>query len=430
MSSIHRRTLLRSLGPIAGALFAGCSTSTNETAEGPPTPSPTKSPTATETQTGTALTGGAGPLPEKSWPLPHRGITNGGYLPGGPLFKTEPEVDWQVVPSTPPDQSFSPDFTVPVINDDRLYTVNRLWFGPNEEGPDQHFLRAYDTATGDELWEFTIPAESGRDIPTRPAIGDDVVLVGQGQRLHAVGIAEGVEQWSRELDESIEAVYPTRDQTFVKTNRSVVALNSDAAHAWTKKFEAFPETLAQGTANLYVTVSRRLLALDPTTGDVRWSQMLPAVDGGYAAKNLITVADGVFALQHSGDLYAFSKTGRQVWQADDQYGSLSTDGSRLYATAEDILRAFAVTTGDRLWELRCEDVKDCNSSGSFRKPVVTDSALYASHSSGRLVAVRPNNGTVLWSLEAPTDFDNLSLGPDAIYGVGFEFDPLVKLQPS
>jgi hypothetical protein len=47
-----------------------------------------------------------------------------------------------------------------------------------------------------------------------------------------------------------------------------------------------------------------------------------------------------------------------------------------------------------------------------------------------LVAVRPTTGTVLWTLDAPTDFDHLSLGSDAIYGVGFEFEPLVKLRSS
>jgi outer membrane protein assembly factor BamB len=339
-------------------------------------------------------------------------------------------VDWQVVPTTPPDQYFTPDFTNPVIADGQLYVVNRYWFGPNEASPDQHLLRAYDTTTGDERWAFTIPQGPGRSVPTRPAIGDGVVLVGQGRRLHAVGIAEGSEAWSRRLDGAIDAIYPTRDRTYVKAHWSVVALNARSERTWTREFDAFPETLARGNDNLYVAAGRRLLALNPATGDVRWQRMLPAVAGGYAVKSLVTVADGVFALQNGGDLHAFSETGTHVRHADGRYRSLSTDGSRLYARTEGTLRALAVTTGTKEWEVRCEDLADCDSAGGFRKPVVTDTALYSSHSSGRLVAVRPTTGTVLWTLDAPTDFDHLSLGSDAIYGVGFEFEPLVKLRSS
>lgn len=446
-----RRTFLEYVGITAGALLAGCNTPSDGTPDTPSTSTATKSPsetkeigtptdaeksrptessTETDTPPASELAGGTGPLPEKVWPLPHRGISHGAYLPDGPLFESEPVVDWQIVPKTPSDRPFTPNFTTPVIADGRLYTVKKHRFGANQASPDEHFLRAYDTSTGDERWEFTIPQGSGRSLPTRPAIGDEVVLVGRGQRLHAVGMAEGSEAWSQEFDKVIDAVYPMQDRTYVKAGWSLVTLNANTDRAWTKEFDAFPEILAQGPDNLYVAASRRLLALDPTTGNVRWQQTLPTVEGGYAIKRLITVAAGVFALQASGDLYAFSNTGRQVWHADDQYRSLSTDGSRVYARtmSEGMLRALAVPTGKPVWEVRCQDLPECESEGSFHKPVLTDTALYTSYSSGRVVAVRPTDGTIIWTVAGPTDFAHLSLGSDAIYGVGFGMDPLVKLR--
>lgn len=339
-------------------------------------------------------------------------------------------VDWQVVPTNPYEDRYTPEFTKPVIADGRLYTVNRLRFSTMVERPDRQFLRAYDATTGEELWEYAFQHGNSAFLPPSPVVGDGVVLVGHDQRLRAIGPAEGNEMWRRNLGEVIHAVYPGVDRTYVRAHRSVVAVNGNDTRAWTKEFEEFPGALARGDDNLYVAVSRRVLALDPATGDVRWRQTLPAVGGGHGVRSLVTVAGGVFVLQNSGDLYAFSGGGERIWRADDRCDSLSTDGSRLYAGTKGTLRALAVATGKKVWELRCGDLAGCDSASRFGKPAVTDSALYASLDSGLLAAVRPDDGTVLWSLDETTGFEHLALGSDAVYGVGSEDEPLVRLRPS
>lgn len=446
MPSLPRRALIRTLGLSGVALLAGCNSQSDGTGDTTPTrtttaPSPeresptdTATPPETETQTETEtphpeeLDAGAGPLPATVWPLPHRGASNGSYLPHGPQIESEPGVDWQVSPTTPPDQDHHPpDFTVPVIADGLLYTVNRLRATPEVERPEGHFLRAYDTTTGEAVWEYTVDHGSGTALPTPPAVGNGVVWVGQAERLHAVGMADGTEVESQQLPAPIDAIYPTRDRTYVTAGSSIVTVDPNTERIWTKQFETAPVTLAKGTDKLYAAVSRRVLALDPATGDPRWHKPLPAGGNEYTVNHLVTVAGGVLVLQHNGTLSTFTQTGTRGWRADGAYQSLSTDGSRVFAGMEDGLRALRSKTGERVWELTCDDLADCAAGSFFGKPAVTDSALYTSLDTGHLVAVRPTDATVLWSLEEPTGFKHLSLGSDALYGVGFESEPLVKL---
>lgn len=439
MPSRSRRALLQSIGATGISLLAGCNTASEETPattagttpeSATETPTPTESETTeTESETPAEIAGGPGPLPEAVWPLPHRGPTNGAYLPDGPVIDAEPVIDWQVEPSVPPDEDHNaPEFTAAVIADGRVYTVNRLRVTPEIQRPEAHFLRAFDTTTGEEVWEYTIEHGSGRDIPTWPAVGDGVVFVGQEDRLYAVGLASGTEAWSRTFAEPIDAIYPSRAWTYVQAHHSIVALAADTEQRWSKEFESVPDTLATGTDTMYVTVSRQLFALDPPTGDVRWNKPLPAVGDGDAVKDLVAVEGGVFALQHSGDLYAYDTSGTRVWRSDARYQSIATDGERLYAGSEGLLRALAVGTGRPVWEVACEDVAECEADSTFRKPVVTEGAVYTSLPSGRLIAVRPTEGTIRWGLDTTMDVMHLSLGPDGIYTGGGELDPLVKLQ--
>ena len=439
MPSRPRRTLLRSIGATGIALLAGCNTASEETTEtttGTTTASTTETTTSTETEATTdeaeppaEMAEGPARLPKTVWPLPHRGPTNGGYLPDGPRLETEPVIDWQVDPTVPPDQDhYAPEFTEPVIADGRLYTVNRLRITPEVERPEAHFLRVFDTTTGEQAWEYPIEQGPDRGMPTSPAVGDGVVLVGQGTELYAVDPGTETEAWSRTFAEPIDAVYPSRDWTFVNAHHSIVALAPDTEQRWTKDVDSVPDAMATGTDAVYVAFNRQLLALDSTTGDVRWQASLPAGEDGIAVNHLLAVEGGVFALQHSGDLHAYNTAGERVWAGEERYQSISTDGARLYAGGDGLLRALSVGTGATVWEVDCEDVAECAAGSTFRKPVVTDTALYTSLTSGRLLALGPSDGTIRWGFDPPMDVMHLSLGSDAIYALGGELDPLVTLR--
>lgn len=441
----NRRIFLRSVGVIGSILLAGCNANPDEavtssrrtTGVGPDGTeatvttggSPTTSPPDTGTSTATAappLGGDPGPLPDEPWPLPKRSITNGSYLPEGPIFDQEPTIDWKIQPSVEGEQDhFDPMFSTPVIADGRLFVVKRLIYGPMQSPPDRHLLLAYDAHSGERRWQQSIRHGASFKPPGAPAVRDNEVFVGHDRSLRAYGFDDGTDRWRRSIDEPIYAIYPTSTRIYLRGHRSVRAISAGGTDPWTATFDHFPGALAVGTRNLYVAVSRRLQALDPESGTTRWNRTLPATSG-YGIDDLVTVEGGVFVRQNSGDLYAFDKAGRPIWHLDGPYTSISTDGGRLYAGAEGTLSAVDVGTGKRLWELSCSSLNGCNSTRTFGAPVVTDEAVYAPIDSGHLVAVYPDDGSVQWSTKLTQRVESITLDEEALYIVGDERDPLIR----
>lgn len=447
MDALNRRALLRRLGAVSAGLVAGCNAAPDaasrspspgtgrSTTASPGTPTSTATPEQTSTATETptpAFSGNPGPLPEATWPLTYRGMTNASYLPDGPGFERKPIVDWTVQEPVEDDpEYFDPRLTPPVIADGRIYTTKRLTYGPEQSPPDQHYLMAYATTSGETRWKQPIRKGSSARFPTAPAIQGNTVFVGHDRILRAHDTAAGEEAWRRDLEGPIAAIFPTPDRTYVRTHRSVVAVGEDGTVHWTDDRSDFPGALALGTRNLYVGASRRLVALNPETGEVRWKRTLPAT-GGYGITRLVTVDGGVFALQNSGDLYTFDADGKPVWNPDGSYGAISTDGGRLYATVQEAgtLRTFDIATGRRLWELACTDVDGCDSAVHVGKPVVTGDAVYVPMDGGHLVAVRPADGSVRWRLDMARRVPVITLGENAMYSVGDYEESITRLSAS
>lgn len=447
MPSFERRAFLRRLGAISAGLVAGCNAMPDRTTE-PTAPAttvpatsqspersdtPSESPTTGDDRTGSgtqpsALSGAPGPLPAATWPLTYRGVTNASYAPDGPEFEGKPTVDWVLnEPVEEESGNFDPQLTPPVVADGRLFTTKNLSYGPEQVPPDHHYLISYDATSGTTLWKQPIRVGSRPTFPTAPAVHGSTVFVGQDQILSAHDIEDGEEAWQRDLDDSIDAVYPSPDRTYIRGDRSAAAIDDEGQVLWTIGLGHSPVALALGTRHLYVGVSRRILAVNPVTGKVRWERTLPATsDSGIV--RLVTVDGGVFALQNSGDLYTFDASGKPVWNPDGSYGAISTDGGRLYATVTEAgaLRSFDIATGKQLWELGCSDVEGCDAARHVGKPVVTGSEVYVPLDGGHLVAVRPDDGSILWRVGMEERVPVVTLGEDALFSLGDYEESIVK----
>jgi outer membrane protein assembly factor BamB len=430
MPALDRRALLRSLSAPGLVLVGGCASNTDGSES-------TGEPVTTESTVGTtdetlmeptveagspSFGAGPGPLPEKSWPLTHRSASNCPLLPDGPSFADDVREDWHEEPIARDEEDpSSPEFSGPVVSDGQVIVANRLRFTPNNEAPDTQLVRAFDAGSGEQTWKYTIGSQSDpavRDIPTTPAVWGDTVLVGQGQTVRAVDVGDGTESWRRSLGTQVHAVVPERTRTYIRAHRSIIALSTDNNVVWTTPLEEFPETLAVGHRHVYVSVSRKIHALDPEDGAKRWSVELPAVEGGYALSRLVAVEGGIIAIQNSGTLSAFDENGERCWRADTRYNAFVTDGIRVYARSAGTLRALGVHTGERLWELTCSDRPSCESPTKFGPAVLAGDSLVAVLDDGGLLGVTPAIGTLRWSLDDGPRFENLALGPDALYGVG------------
>ena len=453
MPSQSRRLYLRSVALAATGVLAGCpgdgSTETGApdtapptdatgtastpvtTGGGPsraatPTEDPTATPSATEAQTATPdptdtpeprVGGGPGPQPDAAWPLPERSAANGAYNPTGAAFEESPSVDGRVTATRPRGtEEYDPAFLHPVVADGRVYAVNALRYGPEQPAPERQRLRAFDAASGEQLWAHDIVDETERvTVPTTPAVADGVVSVAAGETLRAVDAADGSTVWTRSQSEiDAELMVPASDRTYVTGYETVAALDDAGEVTWTVSVDVDASAPpARGRDALYVgTHDGRLVALDPATGDRRWTERVTRVSTeDWSVESVVTADRGAFVRLDSGDVCAVDGNGSLVWRAGGEYTSLAGDGTRLYCgTHTGWLRALDAATGDVDWEVELGNVVD----SLTESPVVTGDLLYATVDDDRLAAVRTDDGTELWRLQVR--FSNLALGGDALFG--------------
>jgi len=451
MSLRSRRRVLRAFGLIAAGSLAGCPGGATEsetpqadatgTARGPATatddgvvdtPTATRDSTAepavtaTEEPTPTAdstaipeprVGGGPGHQPDATWPLPDRSAANGAYNPAGAIFEESPSVDWQVTATRPRGtEEYDPAFLHPVVADGRVYAVNALRYGPDQRAPERQRLRAFDASSGDQLWSHDVVDETGRiTVPSVPAVADGVVFVAAGETLGAVDAADGSTVWTRsQSDIDVEHIVPASEHTYVVGYETVAALDDAGEETWTASVDANASAPpARGADALYVgTPDGRLVALDPATGDRRWTERVTRVaTDDWSVESVVTAARGAFVRLDSGDVCAVDATGSQVWRAGGEYTSLAGDGTTLYCgTHTGWLRALDAATGEVSWELELGTVVD----SLTESPVVAGDLLYVTVDDDRLAAVRTDGGTGLWRLQVR--LSNLALGENALFG--------------
>lgn len=434
---MRRRQLLSSA--LAGSLFlAGCqqrdtdaktttTTATSPTASATRTTEPTTIETEqTEpTEPSEAVIGGdSWRLPDSVWPQPYRSPSKTAYLPSGPGFTSAPDIDWSRTPTTEKDP-YSPAFTPPAIVDDELYTVQALLFGPQVAQPEEHFLNAL-TPDGDERWTEPITADDdSTPVPTFPVVHGDHALVGVDKEVQVFDRETGDLAWTVGVEDSVEGLIPTPDRVYVRAGRSICAIAAERRR-WTTPFEEYPGTLAVGIDAVFATTSRRLHRLDPASGRIRWTQELPAVEGGWAVNRLLAVPGGVLARQNSGHLYAYTASGKEVWRTRGIEDALATDGNTLFAGTNGSVRALRVADGEPLWERRCEEIPGC---GGGRQPLslaATADNVYVPLEDQTLAALDTRDGSVRWSQSTPEMVERIALTTDAVYGVGDSLDPLVR----
>lgn len=425
MSSPPRRAFLQALVGTTVAL-AGCQ-SNNE----PTTTASTSSNTRTETPTPTeepdpeAIGGGFDSLPSVVWPVSDRGPSNSAYLPAGPEFTKAPDVGWELTPTNPDEDHYSPRYLQPVIAGDTIYAVNALVYGTNVPQPDNHYLHAVST-TGARNWEMTVSAGDSTSVPSFPAIYNEFVLLGLEQVLRAYERPTGDTAWTVDIDEGIRTIVPTSQRIFVRAGRAIVAV-ANRDKQWTVPYEEYPSAMAIGQDTVFVGSSKRISAIEPPTGEIRWREDLPAVSGGWAVSSLVAVPGGVLARQNSGHVYAYTREGVEVWRTQGLDDAFATDGTYLYVGAAGSIRSFQVADGERAWERTCGEIPGCEEARTVLDIVVTDDIVVAALEDGLVVSLDARTGSVRWTTQTPITIEGLASTGNAIYGVGDIDDPMIQL---
>ncbi|MGH8937165.1 MAG: PQQ-binding-like beta-propeller repeat protein, partial [Acidimicrobiia bacterium] len=307
-------------------------------------------------------------------------------------------------------------------------------------------LRAFDSATGAERWRFV----TGRLRTLRPGVGQGLVylsLAGMegdgGAEVVAVNSETGTERWRRKVGGEANPPPLLRgDVLYVGTDhpRLLLALEAGTGEVlWQTDLPGpVPGTPASGSGLLFVAVPlfadvsgeaedrSEVIALDPETGGIRWSQTVPGVVSGSpavangdvylglrdfstgtgtlialsaetgeerwrftsegeiaasptVAEDLVLVADR--PSDRSSNLYAVdAHSGEEQWRgalAGEVAEPAAVEGQVLYLSDRRGLSALELETGQERWRL---EVTAAGFSGGLTAPTLHERLLYVGQS--------------------------------------------------
>ena len=268
---------------------------------------------------GLALAAGADPSTGTDWPQ-FRGSQQNGVSPEKGLLRSWPENGPAVVWKKPIGSGFSSMTAV----GDAVYTM-----AAEGESEMAYRLRASD---GEVVWRSPLgplfPEVFGNGPRSTPLVEKDVVyLLSATGRLHALATKDGQRLWEMDLVKELGSEIPQRG------------------------FGSSP--LIDGDLLLLQaggTEGRAVVALDKTTGKVRWSALRG--EPGYPTPLAVTI-DGVrqyvFVRTAEGDIVSLLPDGKVHWQYAWKGGAIASPlflpPNRIFASASDDIGAVLLEIG-------------------------------------------------------------------------------------
>ncbi len=245
----------------------------------------------------------------------------------------------------------------------------------------------------DLLWSVDIGGELGELYHQfKPSITDGRIFAisAEGDVL-AADVETGKPVWRKELDVDVIGGVAAGNGlvVFSTLNGAVIALSADdGSEQW--RFQASSEVTAQAQMNAELVVIQqldgKLVALDVATGEKRWSfdSQIPRLSlRGTSAP--IVAADLTLAAFANGKMVAVDNlNGRQIWEQ-------------------------RIALGEGRSEL--ERIVDIDA-----QPLVYNRLVYTVAYQGRLVAISPGNGQIVWTRDL-SSYRGLAGGFGNIYSV-------------
>ncbi len=229
-------------------------------------------------------------------------------------------------------------------------------------------VQAWEASNGEKLWELT-GAQTDFETPEAgPAVFDDTVYVWQDARLRALETRTGVERWS----------YPV----------------GDAASCGNVPVRVQPAP----DGYVYVAAGTRVLAIDITSGLVRWHFEAPAVflsAPAFAAGPAVT-GGGVYLADYLGTVYALdATTGKDRWRiATESRQSVEpvlVAGGNVHVGSGSALYTLDAVTGTPMWRFAA-------GGEVIGAPVVADGRVHFGSADHVLYTLDASGGQLRWKL--------------------------------
>lgn len=277
-------------------------------------------------------------------------------------------------------------------------------------------------------------AGTGDTIEGSVSVTDDMVFAGSDNNvLHAFRV-DGRESWSRQLegDGRFVATPALLGNTVLGyTSGSVVtALDASSGQLrWSRSVSAvqgaFPGSPTVAGGLVYV-VPYELVALDAATGDVRWTRPNvgcfvcspairngtlyigggPAVGRRFLALDAATGAPRWTFRPQAGRNFGWSASPAVAGGRVFQAAFVSQRGTKAYS-----LYAFKASSGKRLWKIKVGTSEFLTSSS----PAVAYGTVFYVSPGNRIYAVRASDGKKLWSKSISTSASSPAVAGGVVY---------------
>ncbi|WP_044410018.1 outer membrane protein assembly factor BamB [Thiomicrospira microaerophila] len=223
---------------------------------------------------------------------------------------------------------------------------------------------------------------------------------------------------------------------FIKQNQ---ARHTDQV-AWQTRMDAvlLAGPVVVGDQLIVGSAKGDVIALDAKTGQVQWVENL----GAEVVSQPVVAGQMLLVRTNDGRLVSLNRqTGRVIWTADHQMPNLFLRGAapvvldkeRLFIGRESgFLEALSLQSGEKLWDARIatpsgrtdlERMVDIQAT-----PVLADGRLFVLSYNGRMVAINPANGNLIWAKDI-SGFRDFIVHNQVIYLVD-EDDILRALDPA
>jgi outer membrane protein assembly factor BamB len=283
-------------------------------------------------------------------------------------------------------------------------------------------LVALDLATGQTLWE----RRTGQSVTNAPAVADGIVVFGTSDgTLHAVRADTGAPLWTFDagVDENRRAswLYAAPaiegDTVVIATETRLAALDlHTGAPRWNRKTgsdalwqgEYAPAAIGGGVVVLVASKKDwRVVALDLADGRERWTtrarlQLAPIIDGDTVILVDNSTHVRVLELATGSERRKVKLYGDKL--GHEPYGAAVLDGRLLVVpTPNQKLYAVDVGRGSIRWTLAAGESPlrpvpyGVAGTAFLSAPALAGGLLWVAGADGRLRAVHPNTGVVLWS---------------------------------
>ncbi|MBX3394162.1 MAG: PQQ-binding-like beta-propeller repeat protein [Phycisphaerae bacterium] len=223
----------------------------------------------------------------------------------------------------------SPSYSGPIVSADRIFVTET-------RREKEEVVRAFDRATGKQIWSarwdgaMKVPffaRENGDWIRSTPAFdGETLYVAGMRDVLVALSVADGREIWRVNFPEFYKAplpdfgfvssplvigefVYVQAGGGFVKLNKHtgepVWRVLVDGGGMYGSAFSSPVPAHLHGREQILVQTREKLCGVDPDSGKVLWSQVVPSFRG----MNILTptvYADGVFTSTHKNKSFFYA----------------------------------------------------------------------------------------------------------------------------